>query len=336
MTGPVRGSAGDAESPAEVVKEAESGFFEHRAMLAFRAIAAIYLFGIVLAFFHQPGALSLLLVIGYNAAAFLLVVTYLVLARSLRVLQPWAVAVARPVLVLIVLQDAASFLGGVVDGHIRGLPIAAAIAGWALLGPAGVRPVPRPRVRSVLAFLVALPLLATLAFARPLFDWGGALDVRPGDLAAQITASCGPTGGDPGTPQTGPIARVHVTYDWAWTRSSPIASGLDLVVIGWTGDDALGRPVYFLGPTLPTGPGIYDGRRRFPSLEMGNAVAAQSRASWQWGIELDEHGFTPGRIEVDLDRARSEVPGAEPLRIVVSYVHLGQWHADTLLTCEWR
>lgn len=331
MTRSVHSWAGDTETLAEVVKEADPGFFEHRAMLAFRAIAAIYLFGIVLAFFHEPGTLSLLLIVGYNGAAFLLAIAYLVIARGLRVLHPWAVAVARPVLALIVVQDAAAFVLGVVEGHIRGLPVAAVIAGWALLGPAGVLPIPRPRLLSVLAFMLALPLLVTLAFARSLFDWGGALDVKPTDLSAQVVASCAPAGTSP----TGPPARLHVTYDWAWSRSSPVASGLDIVVIGWSGDDVEGRPIYFLGPTLPTGPGIYDGRRRFPSLEMGNAVAAQSRASWQWGVELDEHGFAPGRIEVDLDRARNPVPGPRPLQIVVSYVHLGQWHAETTVTCEW-
>ncbi|HJP88426.1 MAG TPA: hypothetical protein VJ850_05265 [Candidatus Limnocylindrales bacterium] len=335
MTGSVHGWARDTETLAEIVKEAEPGFFEHRAVLAFRALAVIYLFGIVLAFFHEPGTLSLLLIVGYNGAAFLLVITYLVLARSLRILQPWAVAVARPVLVLIVLQDAASFVVGVLAGHIRGLPVAAVIAAWALLGPAGVRPIPRPRVLSVLAFLLALPLLATLLFAKPVFDWGGALDVQPADLAAHVSASCERPAGSPSTTTGSPTARVHVTYDWAWSRSSPVPNGLDIVVIGWTGNDVEGRPIYFIGPTLPTEPGIYDGRRRFPSLELGNVVAAQSQASWQWGVELDEHGFTPGRIELDLDRGRNPVPGARPLRIVVSYVHLGQWHADTVVTCSW-
>ncbi|HEX2626774.1 MAG TPA: hypothetical protein VHL56_07685, partial [Candidatus Limnocylindrales bacterium] len=89
MTRSVHSWAGDTETLAEVVKEADPGFFEHRAMLAFRAIAAIYLFGIVLAFFHEPGTLSLLLIVGYNGAAFLLAIAYLVIARGLRVLQPW-------------------------------------------------------------------------------------------------------------------------------------------------------------------------------------------------------------------------------------------------------
>jgi hypothetical protein len=327
--------ARDTETLAEIVREAEPGFVEHRAMLAFRAIAAIYGFGIVLAFFHEPGTLSLLLILAYNGAAFLLALTFLVLARGLRLVQPWAVAIARPVLVLIVLQDAAAFVGGLIEGHVRGLPVNAVIAGWALLGPAGVRPIPRPKTLSVLAFVLVVPLVGTLAFARPVFDWGGALDVQQRDIATQVVASCGPAGGNPGTKPGDPTPKVHVTYDWAWKKGAPVPSGLDIVVIGWTGNDAQGRPLYLLGPSLPTEPGIYDGRHAFPSLEMGNAVAAASRASWQWGVELDEHGITPGRIEVDLERTREPAPGSEPLRILVSYVHLGVWHADTSVTCEW-
>ena len=335
MTKAVPSWARDTEQLAEIVKEAEPGFFEHRAMLSFRALAAIYLFGIVLAFFHEPGTLSLLLIVGYNGAAFILALAYVGIARGLRLLQPWAVAVARPVLALVVLEDVAVFVGGIVEGHIRGLPVATVVAGWALLGPAGVRPIPRPKLLSVVAFLLAAPLLAALVFARPVFDWGGVLDVHEGDIASVLVASCAGPGDNPNTPPGEPPAKVHVTYDWTWHKGAPVASGLDIVVIGWTGNDAQGRPLYLLGPSVPTERGIYDGRRRFPSLEMGNTMAAQSRGSWQWGIELDEHGVTPGRIEVDLERARDAAPGAEPLRILVSYVHLGQWHADVPLTCEW-
>ncbi|HET7182450.1 MAG TPA: hypothetical protein VFI15_09485, partial [Candidatus Limnocylindrales bacterium] len=209
------------------------------------------------------------------------------------------------------------------------------VAGWALLGKPGVRPIPWPRLLSVLAFILVTPLLATMVFAKQVFDWGGALDVQQGDITGSVVASCGGPGQSLGTTAGQPPARIHVTYAWAWTKGSPVPSGLDVVVIGWTGDDAQGRPLYFLGPSVPTEPGIYDGRRAFPSIEMGNAVAAQSRGSWQWGVQLDERGISPGRIELDLDRAREPAPGDQPLRIMASYVHLGLWHADVPLTCEW-
>jgi hypothetical protein len=178
-------------------------------------------------------------------------------------------------------------------------------------------------------------MLAILVFSHQVFGWGGLLDVQQSNLAASLTVTCGPAGGNPGTLAGDPPERLHLTYDWSWTKGSPIPSGFDVVVIGWTGDDAQGRPLYLLGPTLPTGTGVYDGRRAYPSLEMGNAMAAASRGSWQWGIELDEQGLRPGRIEVDLDRPREPAPGSEPLRILVSYVHLGLWHSEVAATCEW-
>ena len=297
-------------------------------------LAAIYLAGIVLAFFPEADALPLLHILAFNSAAFILAIVYLLVARGLRRLDRWAVSIARPLLVLVILEDLAVLVMMLSEGRFR-LPIATVIAGWALLGPIGVKPIPWPRVFGALVLLLAAPMLAILVFGRQVFGWGGTLDVQQRDLAAQAVVTCGPAGGNTGVAAGEPPATLHVTYDWEWHKGTPVPSGLDIVVIGWTGNDAQGRPLYLLGPSLPTGPGIYDGRRRFPSLEMGNAIAAASTGSWQWGIELDEQGVSPGRIEADLVRAREPEPGSEPLRILVSYVHEGLWHVDTPVTCEW-
>lgn len=329
-----RSWARDTEELAPVLEEAEPGSFEHRAMLALRALAAIYLAGIMLAFFPEPNTVSLLLILAFNGAALILAIVYLLIARALRTVRPWAVSVARPLLGLIVLEDLAALALTVADGRIR-LPLATVIAGWALLGPAGVRPIPWPRAFGGLVLALAAPMLATLVFSHQVFGWGGFFDVQQADLVASVTVTCGPAGGNPGTVAGEPPERLRMTYDWSWKKGSPIPSGLDIVIIGWSGDDAQGRPLYLLGPTLPTGPGVYDGRRAYPSLEMANAIAAASKGSWQWGIELDEQGLGPGRIEVDLERAREPTPGSEPLRILVSYVHLGRWHSDVAVTCEW-
>lgn len=335
MTSRVPSWARDTEELAPDLEEADPGLFEHRAMVAFRALAAIYLGGIILALFPEPRTVSLLLILAFNGAALILALLYLLIARGLHTLQRWAVSIARPVLIMVIVEDLASIAGGLMEARLRGLPVATVLAGWALLGPAGVRPVPWPRVFGGTVLALVAPMLAALVFTHQVFGWGGALDVRPSDITPSVVASCGPPGGNPGVAPGDPPDQIHVTYDWSWKKSSPVPSGLDIVVIGWTGEDAQGRPLYLFGRGGQTGPGIHDGRRAYPSLEMGNAIAAESGGSRQWGIELDEQGLKPGRIEVDLDRAREVSPGSEPLRLMISYVHLGLWRVDVALTCEW-
>lgn len=334
MTYRMRGWARDTEPLAPLVEEAEPGFFEHRAMLALRALAAIYLAGIVLALFHEADTLSLLLVLTFNGAAFVLAMAYLVIARGLRHVHRWAVATARPLLVAIILEDVVVTVVAFGEGHLRP-PVGAVIAGWALLGPAGVQPVPWPRAFSIAVLALTVPMLATLVLSRQLFDWGGAFDLQQGDISATVVASCGPAGGNPGTASGVPPESIHIRYDWSWQRGTPVPSGMDIVVIGWTGNDADGKPLYLLGPSEDATPGVYSGRRRYPSIDLANAVAEASSGSWQWGIELDEQHLAAGRIEANLERIREPSAGSQPLRILVSYVHVGQWHADTELTCEW-
>jgi len=329
----MRSWARDVEALAPVVEEAEPGTFEHQAMLALRGLAAIYIAGMVLALFPEPHPTSLLLALAFNVAAGLLAIVYLLIARGLRHLRRWAIAAARPVLVLVVVEDLALLVAALASGQLR-LPIASAIAIWALFGPADVRPIPRPGMFAGLVLLLTGPLLGVLVAARPVFGWGGVLDVHEGDLATSLVVSCGqPDAAAAG----GPPPSLHVTYDWSWRKGTPIPSGLDIVVIGWTGADAQGRALYLLGPIGPSSPGVYQGRRSYPSIEMANAIAASSKGSWQWGVELREQELLPGHIEVELNRAREDQPGAVSERIQVSYVHLGLWHADTApVICEFQ
>jgi len=327
----VRSWARDVEALAPVLEEPEPGFFEHRAVLAMRALAALYLAGIVLAFFARPGANSLLLTLAFNCAALLLVIVYLLVERGLRHLSRWAVAAARPVLVLVVVEDLAVVLSSLANGTVR-LPIASVIAVWALLGPAGVVPIPRPGVFAGLVVGFAAPMLSVLVFAQQVFGWGGALDVQQSDLVPTLSVACG----SPGDPvAAGPPQSLTIRYDWAWTKGTPIPSGLDIVVIGWSGADAQGRPLYLLGPLGPTSTGVYQGRRRAPSIEMANGIASSTRGSWQWGVELGEQQAGPGHIELQLVRSREDQPGAMSEQIQVSYVHLGLWHVETApVICE--
>ena len=138
-----------------------------------------------------------------------------------------------------------------------------------------------------------LGLSAVMLFSQRLFDWGGVLDVKEPDLRTSMTVDCGTAAPDGTVPEV-----ITITYDWTWTSSSPLPDGLDAFVVGWTGDDGEGRPLYLLGVTPDTEPGVYSGRRGHPSRDMTDEAAEESRGWWHWGIELAERGYAPGHVVV--------------------------------------
>jgi hypothetical protein len=303
------------------------GSVEAQASIALKVMAGIKVFGIVLAMLPGLRPESNLHILAFNGAASALAVILVVEARGLDRLRPWAVAAIRPLLGVLVLANVATVLIALTEGKVR-LPIDAAIAGWALFGPADHRPLPRLDRRSLGLVLATLPLLASMQFGSDVFAWGGVLDVDPPDLHASVTASCGPPdGGEPDT--------IKVTYDWSWSRTSPMPNGLDIVVVGWTGDDAAGRPLYLLERVPESAKGIRGGNRDYPSADMAKAVAAESDGSWNWGIDLGVRGFEPGHFEFLLSRPRPAVSPAT-LEIRAIYVHLGIWRSDPVtVTCSW-
>jgi hypothetical protein len=323
--------ARDVEALAPNLDEAEPGSFEHRALLALRGLGALYVAGMVLAVFVEPNSTSLLLTLVFNGAAAMLVAVYLLIARGLRHLEGWSIAAARPVLAFVVVEDLSLVVASAVNGHIR-LPIASVMAIWALLGPADVRPTPRAGRFAGLVILLAAAMLSVLGLSQPIFGWGGVLDVQQEQLVSKLVVSCAPAEGAAG-PSTPPPS-IQVDYDWWWTKHTPVPSGLDIVVIGWSGTDAQGRPLYLLGPLGPASEGVYQGRRTDPSLEMANAIASTTKGSWQWGIELGEQQLRPGHIALELGQAREDLRGASSLVVTASYVHLGLWHAEAVpVTC---
>lgn len=308
----------------------DQGSLEARASLALKIIAALNGFGVILAFFPPPVPPARLVTISFNLASALLVVLMLVEARGLDRLRPWAVAAVRPLLVLVALAGAYVFAVTVLAGRIR-VPFDAALAVWALLGGPHVSPRPRLDFRGFAVLGAAVVLSAGMLFSRPLFDWGGAVDVRPADLHSSMSVDCGTPSSDGNVPDT-----ITITYDWSWTSSSPLPDGLDAIVVGWDGDDREGRPLYLVGVTPDTVPGVYSGRRGYPSLEMTAEAAHESRGWWHWGVELVERGYAPGQLVVDLRRAQASVSDPEPLTIRASYIHLGVWRQDVEpVTCSW-
>jgi hypothetical protein len=215
-------------------------------------------------------------------------------------------------------------------GRLR-LPFDVAIAVWALLARPQSESMPRVTGRGLAALGAAAALNAAMLFSQPLFDWGGALDVRATDLHTAMTVDCGAADPPGLVPEV-----ITITYDWSWTASSPLPDGLDEILLGWDGDDDQGRPLYLIGPTPDTQKGIHSGRFGYPSEAMAQGVADETRGSWHWGIELAERGYEPGHLVVTLERARADPANPQPLVIRGSYVHLGIFRQDVApVTCAW-
>jgi hypothetical protein len=276
-----------------------------------------------------PPASSLLtFMFNLGAGAGALAVLYLVEARALDRRRPWAVAAVRPLLLVIAAGGIYAIVDAFGAGRIR-VPFDLALVAWAWLGAPDAGRVPRPSRRSVALVGVAIAVALSMALGSQLYGWGGVLDVREPDLTASIEVDCGPSA-------AGPPPTITIAYDWSWRSSSPLPSGVDIVVVGWTGADELGRPLYLLDKTPDPGGGIHPGLRDYPSVELAATVAAESVGSWNWGIQLSEQRFAPGHFEGQLLRTREVAPGPRTLVVTASYVHLGLWRHDiATVTCTW-
>jgi hypothetical protein len=175
--------------------------------------------------------------------------------------------------------------------------------------------------------LVAALLVGSMLFGRQLFGWGGVIDARQADVTPSLSVDCGP-GGLPPT--------VTVTYAWTWRSPSPMPSGTDVIVIGWNGNDAAGRPLYVLDDLVESGAGVFPGMADHPSTEMADLVGRETVGSFRWGIRLAGQRYLPGRIVTTLRLTREGAPSPEPLTVSATYIHLGIWRHDaTKVTCTW-
>jgi hypothetical protein len=310
------------------IEPLESGSLEARASIALKVLAAINVAGMVLALFPPPLPQSLLRALTFNLAAGALAALEIVVARALDRRRPWAVAAVRPLLVLLIAAGIGAMLVGAQAGLIR-LPFEAVFGIWVLAGARDHKLAGHADRRGSFLVVCTLLLIASMLGGQPLFGWGGLLDARQSDLRASISADC--VAVDAGPPPT-----VIVNYDWSWARTSPLPSGFDMVVLSWSGTDADGRQLYYYDTTPPAGRGVYPGRREYPSVDMATQIAAATPASRSWGVELGEQGMRPGRIELQLRRARAAPPNPGPLVLTASYVHLGIWHSEPVgVTCWW-
>jgi hypothetical protein len=309
------------------VEGPESGSLEARASLVLKIMAAVGLGGVILSLLPDSFPNSALLTVAFNLAAGLISALYFIEARGLDQSRPWARAAARPMLVLLAAWGAYAAVAGFNQGILR-IPFELALAVWAFLGDPSPIPTPRPVVRSFAVIVAAIPLLGAMAFGYVLFGWGGVLDVDEQDLVTSLQVDCG-------DPAAGPPAELAVSFDWSWSRTTPLPNEVDTVFIGWSGDDAEGRPLYLLGKLPATEPAIYSGRRGDLGLALLEEARAGARSGFQWAIDLGKRGYQPGGVDLLLRRAR-EATGTPALTVTASYVHLGIWRSQAATaSCAW-
>lgn len=316
-------------APGVVVPDAgpDSGSLEARASVVFKLMALVGGIGIVLSLTPDSFPNSALLTFAFNLATGLVSALYFIEGRGLDRSRPWARAAARPMLVALAAWGAYAAVSGFNQGVLR-IPFELALAVWAFLGSRSPIPTPRPVARTFAIIVAAIPLLGAMAFGYLIFGWGGVLDVHEEDLAASLEVDCG----DPGA---GPPAEVPVSFDWSWSRTTPLPNEVDTVFVGWSGDDAEGRPLYLLGNTPTVDPAIKSGLRG----ELGKALLEEARAGsesfFQWAVDLGKRGYQAGGIDLALQLTR-ETTGPAALSITASYIHLGIWRSEaTTVSCAW-
>jgi hypothetical protein len=307
----------------------KAGSLEARASLVFKILAGFNLAGFVFAIIPASIPVSAMHALAFNAAAVGLAGLYLFEARRIDRLAPWAIAIVRPLLLLIAAASVYLLLTAIAAGRIK-LPFEAALAAWALLGKPSVEPTPRPERRGVALIGATVALAAVTLFGRYAFDWGGLFDLHEADLVASVDVDCGPPGAPPDT--------IAVGYDWSWTSATLLPNAVDVVVVGWAGADADGRPLYVIGaiPDPDPASGIRPGVEDYPSADMADQVAGESQGSFRWGLDLAKQRYQPARIEVTLRRTAAVAPQTSTLTVSVTYVHLGLWrHTAETVTCTW-
>lgn len=315
------GSGAEMEGP-------RPGSLESRASLALKILAGVNAAGIILAIIPGTIPSSELQAVAFHVASGALAVLYVVVAWALDRRQHWAVSAIRPLLLLLLVWGAYTFVSALAVGALR-IPFTAFAASWALFGPADRKPLPKLSGRGG-AVLVASAALIAMVLAGPrVFGWGGFFDVHERDLSASLVVDCG-------TPGAALPERIAIAYTWSWSGSTLLANEEDAVVIGWDGDDAEGHPLYVLDDTPEAGDGISLGTAGGVSATMLDEAAGHWRGSLHWVIDLSVRGIRPGRVELVLRRAAEQPPEPEPLTVGASYIHVGVWRNDaSAVTCSW-
>ena len=188
--------------------------------------------------------------------------------------RPWAIAALRPC------SSSLIAVAGVVlrrpspggsQGVLR-IPFELVLAAWVLLGePSHIPDAAARSARSLRDHRRREPLLgAMVAFGYALPAGAACSTSNVVDLVASLPGRLH----EPPAPARRPS--IAVSFDWSWSTDHPAAErGRTRSFVGWTGDDAEGRPLYLLGATAA------DPTRRHqirPARRLGKRRSMEARA----------------------------------------------------------
>lgn len=301
---------------------------EERGRLTLLLIAGfIGVIGIVVSAYGTgtPQTTTGLVRLGLVVTVALVVVVYVIEARGLSALRPWAVAAIRPILLVEILLDLIDVAMGLGQGRLN-VPVVTVLAIWALRGRPAVVPVPRLDRRGAAMVVGTIVVAGAVIGVDPVLRPGGLLDVGQDSLTTSLSIDC------PGGRL--PPGDLTVTYRWNWAHAALIADGDDAIVIRWSGQDENGQDPYVVKDMPVTSTGVYPGWSDEMSTGLVQDLANEVPGASNWGIELAEQGYAPGEVRVVLQRA-SSTPSDGPVTVDATYIHEGVWRTvPTELSCQ--
>jgi hypothetical protein len=328
---------GDAAQPATDQTPPPRGpSREYRASITFTiggafALLALFLFGG--AFSLTPAVLGVLIL----ASVLLGMVAQFATAYGLAGGRAWAIAVMTPLLWLLVIEGAIQFIQSLLQGSLN-IPIGALLAMWALRAPIRHLPVRAWGGRGTAVFLASIVSAVLPWFAPALLVAGGPLIVAQDALRPILSVEC------QGTPGHAPT-RIHVEYEWSWTRGEPWVDGTDTIEIGSFTQAAEEDFSYVLEHTDDGSNGTWQS-----NVQIGDAPRVL------FGVDLSQARFEPGRVGVWLLPSSENPSDDGSIDIGATYRHgasstqwpgatdvsgfgdagtLAAWEVDTAARCEW-
>jgi hypothetical protein len=245
--------------------------------------------------------------------------------------RPWAIAIATPMLVVILVAAVVDFAIAFSHSTIN-LPITALLAVWALRAPlrvsAGATTVSRSGGFTGALVFVALLLSTGWPVLSPLLlQNGGPFIVAEDALQPSLLLTCH------GAPDVAP-ASVTVEYDWRWSKAEPWAAGNDTITLeAYTtiDEDASGYAIDVSG-TMTAGITEAD----ILIFEPKGAV---------FGIDLGQAGYAPGSVGISLQQAGEPTSPHGSIQVQATYLHApantgdknssSAWSVQTEAQCEW-